>query len=310
MSKTPFVMEPQLTAIVQQYTNESYIADAVLPRTLVNTQEYKYTVHAKREGFALPDTSVGRTGRVNEIEFSGTQATGSAKDYGLEDPIPMADIENAKGQPIDPRDVAAENLIELVALGREKRVADKVFAAATYPTGNKVTLSGTGQWSDFTNSDPVNAMLAAMDLMIMRPNQIILGQGVWTKLRQHPKIVKAVHGNSGDSGVANRAQVAELLEVSELLIGAAWADTANPGQTAAYSRLWGNHCAMLHKNPRALGGKGVTFGGTFQWGPKVGMSQQDSTIGLRGGIRVRVGESVEEQILASDTGYLFTNAVA
>ena len=36
----------------------------------------------------------------------------------------------------------------------------------------------------------------------------------------------------------------------------------------------------------------------------------DPNIGLRGGKRIRVGESLREKILAADCGYLFENAIA
>ncbi len=38
--------------------------------------------------------------------------------------------------------------------------------------------------------------------------------------------------------------------------------------------------------------------------------REDPDIGLRGGVRVRVGESVKELIVANDLGYYFENAVA
>jgi hypothetical protein len=33
-------------------------------------------------------------------------------------------------------------------------------------------------------------------------------------------------------------------------------------------------------------------------------------LGLRGGVRVRVGESVKELVIAKDLGYFFENAIA
>jgi hypothetical protein len=40
------------------------------------------------------------------------------------------------------------------------------------------------------------------------------------------------------------------------------------------------------------------------------MTEQDSKIGLSGGVRLRVGEKVKEVIAAPDLGYLIVNAVA
>ncbi|MDO6575684.1 hypothetical protein [Staphylococcus pasteuri_A] len=40
------------------------------------------------------------------------------------------------------------------------------------------------------------------------------------------------------------------------------------------------------------------------------MTRQDDNIGLRGGVRVRVGESVNEQIVCDDVAYFLENVVA
>lgn len=54
----------------------------------------------------------------------------------------------------------------------------------------------------------------------------------------------------------------------------------------------------------------MTFGFTAQSGSRVANSIADPDIGMRGGQRVRVGESVRELIVAGDCGYFFQNAVS
>ena len=308
-NKAPFVIDPARTAIAMAYSNSGMIADSVLPRTPVGTSNFKYLVYNKDEKFTLPDTRIGRTSRPNEVEFGATELDGSVKDYGLEDPVPQADIDNAPAN-YDPLNNATEGVSELIMLGREKRVSDVVFNAATYPAANKQTLSGTSQWSDFANSDPVAAILAAIDSMLMRPNVMVLGQAVFTKLRTHPLIVKAINGNSGDSGIVMRQALADLFEMDEVLVGQGWINNAKLGQTASFGRLWGKHCALLRRDMTATTRRGITFGVTATFGTRVAMTRPDPDIGLRGGTRVRVGESVDELITASDAGYFFENAVA
>jgi hypothetical protein len=185
-----------------------------------------------------------------------------------------------------------------------------VFDASNYATDNKTTLSGTSQWSDFDDSDPIGAILAALDACVMRPNIGLFGQAVWTKLRQHPRIVKAVLGNSGDSGVASRQAVAELLELEAIFVGQAWLNSARKGQPASLARTWGKHAAFIYRDSLATAESGVTFGITAQWGDRVAGAIPDKDIGLRGGQLVRVGESVKEVICANDLGYFFQDAVA
>ena len=75
-------------------------------------------------------------------------------------------------------------------------------------------------------------------------------------------------------------------------------------------RAWGPHAAFIYRDRLADTQNGTTFGFTAQWGGRISGSQFDGDIGLRGGQRVRVGESVKELITAPDLGYFFENAVA
>jgi hypothetical protein len=54
----------------------------------------------------------------------------------------------------------------------------------------------------------------------------------------------------------------------------------------------------------------ITFGFSPTYGDVIGWEKEDDTIGLRGGVRIRVGESINEMVTASDVGYFFENAIA
>jgi hypothetical protein len=322
MPQAPFVIQPRLTAISLAYRNTTLIADQVLPRIPVDSETFKWSLYKKEDGYTIPDTKVGRKSSVNEIDWSASESSASTQDYALDDLIPFFDVEAAKAaqltqgvMPIDPEARSTQLLTDLIALDRENRVATKIFGSGSYAAGNTATLSGTSQWSDRTNSDPVNAILAAIDAMIVRPNSAVFGRATWTQLRQHPKVVAAIFtqgGNAAQGGVVARQAVADLLELQNIYIGEAYANTAKKGQTGAFSRLWGKHAAFLYLNPAVQSTEGgLTYGFTAQWGQRLaGTIVNDTTVGMRGGTRVRVGEAVQEIIAANDTGYLFINAVA
>jgi hypothetical protein len=268
--------------------------------------------------FTVPETMVGRKGVPNEVQFSGSEAPGFVKDYGLDDVVPNEDL-NTAPPGYDPLGRATEGVAELVALDRELRVRDMVFNANTYPAANRTTLSGTSQWSDFTNSDPYTAINTARDGMLMAPNIGVIGKLAWSKLKVHPKITAALAPSSTGNSSTSNAQgtpaslqaVAELLELDQILVGEAWVNTAKPGQTASLSRVWGKHMALLHINPIAsTRGNAITFGYTAEYGNRVSGSIPEPKVGLRGSQRVRVGESVNEIVCASDVGYYFQNIVA
>jgi hypothetical protein len=307
--QAPFPIQPELTAVAIGYKNTELIADSVAPRVPVGVKNFKYTKWTKEEPFTVPDTKVGRKSKPNEVEFTGTEVTDTCQDYGLDDAIPQDDIDQAPSN-YNPVSASVEGVSNLIALDREVRVAGVAFDSAQYSTANKVTLSGTSQFSDFTNSDPLGVILTGLDACIMRPNVMVIGQAVYTKLIQHPKIVKAMFGNAGDSGIATRKFLASLFEMDEVLVGSGWYNTALRGQTASYSRIWGKHIAMLRRdsNPNQPGK--MSFMWTAQFKTRMAGADADRNIGPRGGQRVRVWESVKEVVSANDLGYMIVNAVA
>lgn len=324
MANRPFPVNPVLTAIAVGYRNPSItkIADRVLPRKSVPLETFKWTEYPISESFNVPDARVGRLGRVQQLTFSGADTESSVEDYGLDVPIPYSDIETAaKARALglsmqDPRNHAVTMLTDTLENIREVRVANLVQAPATYAADKRVTLSGTSQFSDYTNSDPIGVIKTGLEsTLVYVPNTLVMGRAAWSKLSSHPKIVNAVKGNVTSAGIVTREQFVELFSaegITDLLIGDAMFNTAKLGQAPVLSRAWGKHIAMLHLNPSAeiMTNGGITFGLTADYGGRISGSIEDKDIGLQGGERVRVGERVKELIIAKDVGYLIQNAVA
>jgi len=310
MAVRPFPINPTLTAIAIAYRNPdvALIADDVLPRTPVS-QEFKWLRYDLAQGYTVPDTKVGRKTAPNEVEFSAAEVLDKVVDHGLDDFIPQEDID-ADNQGVDPRGTATAYMTNLIMLAREIRVAATVFNAANHAAGNQVTLSGTSQWSDTANSDPVAAIGDALDTPIYRPNIATFGQRTWTVLRRHPKLVQAIKGTAQGSGSVSRQEFADFFELGAVYVGAGFVNTAKKGQTVNTSRVWGKHAAFLYRDRSAGPQAGVTWGFTADWGGRIAANIPEQKRGLVGGEVVRVGERVKEVVAASDLSYYFQNAVA
>lgn len=305
-ANAPFPIQPDLTAISIAYKNARMIADQVMPRIPVGKQDFKYLLHNLEEGFTVPNTAVGRTSAPNKVEFSATEKTASTEDHALDSLIPQNDIDNAPAN-YNPKGKAVEGIQNLIALDREVRVSSLVFGAANYAGANKTALAGAAQFSD-PASKPIDVIQDAADSLILRPTKMVIGRRAFTVLSRHPSIVKAFNGNSGDSGHATRDFIAELFELDEVLVGEARVNTARKGQAASIQRAWGSHIALIHQETHADPMNGMaTFGMTAQFGDRIAGSRPDGDIGMRGGERVRSGESVKELLTAPDLGYLIQN---
>ncbi len=312
MSGTPFPIDPTLTGVAIAHKNAAMVADRVLPFATapISKQEFKWFKFDIAEATKLDgDGRVGRKGQPEEVEYGMTQDTASTEDFGYDDPVPSDDITNAPPG-FDPLAFATQKLADRLLLLREKRVAALVFNAATYPTANKTTLSGSSQWSD-PLSDPSLAISDAMDSMITRPNCMLIGRAGWSKLRRHPKLISATSISGTDQGALTIAQAQEALEIPEIIVGEGWIDSARRGQAASRVRVWGKHALLFYRAPSiAPNGEVMTFGWTQSYLGRVAGQIPDPKIGLRGGIRVRVGHSVKELISAPDAGFFFQNIVA
>jgi len=295
MTTTAFPVNPELTAVAIGYKNRDIdlIADTVLPR-ISTPMKFAYTKYNQADGYTVPSTRVGRKAQPTMVDFGGTLVNDECVDWGLDDLLPNSEIEawQAMSKPasaVSPEAKSTSLLTGLVMLDREIRVANTVFSAATYIAANQATLSGTSQWSDFSNSNPLDALLAALDVPLFRPNTVVLGQAVWTKLRQHPRVIQAANASAQTGGAITRQQLADLLEVR---------------------RVWGKHCALLYVGTDLANADQPCFGFTAQFGTRIAGSIPAPREGLRGGQIIRVGESVKEVISAPDAGYFFQNAVA
>ena len=317
MSVLAFQPNPELSAISIGYKNPdvALIADKVLPRIPKGALIFNYTKYSVADAYTVPSTKVGRKSDPTMVDFGGILVQATCEDFGLDDLVPNAEIEAWEASAgkttgiVSPLSKSTSLTTSLIQLDREIRVAGIVFNAANYSAGNQATLSGTSQWSDYVNSNPVTAIMNALDAMLVRGNTITFGQAVWTIVRQHPKVVQAIYGTNATSGAVTRQQLAELFEVKEILVGQGFVNTAKKGQTPVMSRVWGKHCSIQFISEQLADADQPTFGFTAQFGDKVA-GTFPSTKGLRGSTQIRVGESVKEIIAAQECGYYFQNAVA
>jgi hypothetical protein len=317
----PFETQARLTQIAMAVKPQGMIADLVCPRVRVDGEKFVYDKLITEDMFAIQDTRVGRSSEPNQVEFGATQVTDKVEDHGLDDFVPNRDraVANAQGANFDPFTTATEGTSILVELAREKRVADLYFNLNTYSASLRATLSGTGQWSDYANSDPYTVIMAALDDMLVRPNMATFGRKVFTKLRSHPKIVAAVLNNGGgagdvtSTGSVTKQALADLLELSEIHVGETFSNTAKKGQTASFARLWGSHAAFhrIDRSVRSTQGYALpTFAMTAQWEDRFVTTIPEPKRGLKGGTTVRVGEQVKEIITFQDAGYFFQNVIS
>jgi hypothetical protein len=317
----PFTVNPALTGIAIGYVNPSValIADQAMPRVEVPGETFKWTEYPLAECFTVPDTKVGRKGKVGEVEFSGTEQSGFVESYGLQDSIPQSDIDSARAQreqklsTFDPEARATAMLTNLVALDREIRVAAKVQSAASYEAANIIALANAADRFDVDTGDPEAKIDQALNgVLIFRPNTCVMSESVWQKLRKQTKLVQAIKGTTQGDGKVTREEFAKYFELQNVLIGAGYVNTARKGQPVNMQRVWGKHIAFtyLDRSIQRTDEGGVTWGFSPTFGTRVAGDMVDPNIGLKGGRVIRVGEQINELVVCKAAGALIQNAIS
>ena len=316
----PFSTAARLSQIAMAVKPVGMIADQAAPRIAVPSEEFIYTKYTVEDRFTITDTRIGRKSEPNQVEFGGADITDKTEDRGLDDFVPKKDLDKARdgNTNFDPEASAVEGLATLVDLDRESKVATLYNTLTTFSASLRATLSGTSQWSH-ASSNPVTAIMQAMDMMLVRPNVLILGREVWTALRTHAAVVAAVLGAqgvgaaSGASGVVSLQAAADLFGLERILIGETFYNSAKPGQTASMARLWGKHATLARIDPgvrNVRGGAMPSFMATAEWQGRRTRVIPDPKRGIDGGNTYRVAEQIKEIVLWQEAAYHFHDAVA
>ena len=317
----PYVFDPNdahikqaLTNISIGYRNDETIYQDVMPIVPVTKMSDYYYIWNDETDFNQTSDIMSATGRPNRVELAFSTDLYACRPYGLMAELPVALLENADDA-LSPLSKALMNVKAQLDNNHEVRVAAQVFANASYATGFKTTLSGTTQWSDFANSDPMGNILTALDACLQRPNVLVLGADTWRILRQHPKIVAAAFpsgGNSANRGLVTSAALQVLLAdegIKKVVIGRRRVNTANPGATPSYSRAWGKHAALLYVTDTPSIDT-PSFGYTFSSLQSNITRDQAVLHGSRGVEYVKESWEVDVKVTANKAGYFYENAVA
>ena len=323
-------VNPTLTPIAIAYRNstDDLIADQVLPEVPTG-QKFKWTEYPIAQAYTVPETEVGRRDAPNMVEFTGTEHDDAVIGHALKDGVPEVDIKAwedmpkpAGGGPINPMELSTMMTTDLILLRREINVAKLLTDVANYKYDHVTDLSAQGnkKWSD-ASSTPLDQILETLDRCLVRPNKLALTRPAFTALRKHPQIVQAVRGAAAygsfkgggnafqTGGSISAQQLADLLELDKILIGASWVNTAKKGQPVAMSRTWGPHAAFVNVNAVGAQLGKPTFGFCAMWGGRQVFTNFDKDIGPEGGTEIRVVEYRKEVIVSKEAGALFRNVI-
>jgi hypothetical protein len=255
-------VDQALTEVSIAYRNRQYVAAEIFPRIPVTKQSNKYFVYSK-DNFRIFDDSRRPGARANEIDWTLSTDTYFCEGHALAQAIPDELRANAD-QAIDVDVETTEMLTDLLYIQSEILVASKATDPAVVT--QNTTLSGTSQWSDYTNSDPLKAVEDQKPTILKQigqvPNALLVSYPVFVALRNHPKIIERF--KYSQVGIVQPDHLKSVFNVDYFLVGAALKNTAKEGQADSLDYIWGKHAILFYKPPTP-GRRTVSLGYQFTW---------------------------------------------
>ena len=307
---TARVIDPILTNVARGYRNDALIGMNLFPSVSVVPRGGKI-VRFGKEAFMTYNSGRAPGAATKRIQIGYSSGSYALESFSLEGLVPYELMQEAAAVPhIDLGSGAVRTVQDIIALRLEQAQAALATNAATYAVANKTTLSGTSQWSDFTSgvSDPVKDIEAAKEAIRAavgkRPNTVVMGAVVASKLRQHPKIIDRIKYTGRD--VPTPELLAQLFGVRQVLVG----DAVQATDAGAFSDVWGKFVVVAYTEMGSLADLGrPSYGYTYRLGgyPIVEQPYQDRN--AKSWI-YPVTDEVAPVIAGADAGYLISAAVA
>lgn len=180
--------------------------------------------------------------------------------HGLSGMVNEDDLANEE-QPFDARKDKTMDLTDKIALGKEVALATPLTSTTTM-TYN-VTLSGTDQYNDYTNSTPIEDFKAARASIYTYSGKIVEAPGgfaivpylVYNTLKFHPDLIENIKYTVNMKSGLSFQQLADTMGVSRILVPFARYNSAAEGATDVLSPVWGKHIVFGFAPP--VGRKGI-----------------------------------------------------
>lgn len=244
MSQTQMkgIVDPLLTEASSAYVPKDAIADLLFPKLKFSQYTGKLAGYGKNH-LRIENTVVGGKGKYRQVEaITRSTQNFQIEGHGLSGLVSKQDYKNV----IDPYDAEKDEVMgisTILLLEKEKGLADTL--GSTSVLTQNVTLSGTSQFSDYTNSDVVGvcntAKAAIRNGCGAVANAMILEYSVAEVLRYHPQILDMLGYKFARPGGLTNEELAKAFNVQKVFVPNAMYNSAKEGQADVLAPVWGKN---------------------------------------------------------------------
>lgn len=311
MSQLKAQVNKLLTNVSNMLTFEDYVCEQVMP--LKESVQSSGILGAYGKGhLRIVNSLIGGRGEAREAKPIERVITNTylIQSHGLIGYVTPDDYRNVE-QPFDAEKDETMGLTTMIMSEKEKALADVLTDSAIVT--QTVTLSGTSQWSDYNNSNPIaNTKVAHLAVKAgcgRFPNAAIVPAAVARTLMWHPQVLENLGYKQNRAGTLSFDEIAKALGVAKLLVPDCMYNSAADGQTDVLADIWGKHIVFYYAPPVA--GKYQVSLGYYMKHP--GMSklvkkfEPEKSIGSTG---IIVQDSYSFEIVDANCAYLLKSVIA
>jgi len=261
------VINPVLSSIAQGIQQNDLVGNFLFPRADVTQRGGQILTFGREAFMQYSNTNRAPGSSTPRVQFGYAGSPYTLIDYSIEGKVPREIQEEGMESTfsLDHAQVALNGADRILALRLEIAQATLATTLGNHAASNRVTLSGTAQWSDQTSnvSNPLANIETGKEAIRAgtgkRPNVGVMGPAVWSSLKYHP-ILRDYTKYTGRE-VATLGILSELTEIPNWYVGDAI--FSNDAGTVL-SDCWGKDVVLAYTETGSVANYGTpTFGYTY-----------------------------------------------
>lgn len=308
MAQTKALVDKLLTNVSNGIFPAGYIADKVLPDLTVKQKSGLIGQYGNSHLRASDDLIGGESQARRAEPIVRSSLTYLLETHALEGVVTADDYANVE-QPYDAEADEVAGLTHLILTNKEKAFADQMMSTSVF-TG-RTTTPGTKYGN--SSSDPLadfkTAQNAIVDSVGMQPNAVVMSQKVFNILKYHPQLADVLGFKYNQIGSLSALDIANALNVEEVLIANAPWNTAKEGQSDAISQIWADSI-LFYVKPKAAAKYQVSLGYSMKMGGDLGRSVFKYDLNNPpGSSGIIVQDTYQCKIVNAKAGYLLNSVL-
>lgn len=242
-SQNRAIIDKLLTGVSNKFQPVGHISELLLPYVPVVRRTGKLAGYGSGH-LRIVNSIVRGKGKARQVEaVTRSNSPYEIESHALEGMVTQEDYDNVE-EPYDAEKDETDAITSILFLEKEKILADTL--ASTAIITQNTTLSGTDQFSDYNNSDPMAEFKAAREAVAdgcgVPPDTAWMDWRVKNVLKFHPQLLSMLGFKYDRPGGLNDQELAMALDVKRVLVAEARYQPAVEGQAdAALAAIWGKH---------------------------------------------------------------------